>query len=57
MKQIIKVIAWIAGIVSAIVLFAEPTAELFPAQIVAGGIIYGIFWLVKRQAKEAYHEA
>lgn len=57
MKQIIKVFAWIAGIVSAIVLFAEPTAELFPAQIVAGGIICGIFWLIKRQAKEAYHEA
>lgn len=57
MKQIIKVIAWIAGIVSAIVLFAEPTAELFPAQIVAGGIICGIFWLINRQAKEAYHEA
>lgn len=57
MKQIIKVIAWIAGIVSAIVLFAEPTAELFPAQIVAGGIICGIFWLTKRQAKEAYYEA
>ena len=57
MKQIIKVIAWIAGIVSAIVLFAEPTAELFPVQIVAGGIICGIFWLIKRQEKEAYHEA
>lgn len=57
MKQIIKVIAWIAGIVSAIVLFAEPTAELFPVQIVAGGIICGIFWLMKRQTKEAYHEA
>lgn len=57
MKQIFKVIAWIAGIVSAIVIFAEPTAELFPAQIVAGGIICGIFWLTNRQAKEAYHEA
>lgn len=57
MRQIIKVIAWIAGIVSAILLFAEPTAELFPAQIVAGGIICGIFWFIERQAKEAYHEA
>lgn len=57
MRQIIKVIAWIAGIVSAFLLFAEPTAELFPAQIVAGGIICGIFWFIERQAKEAYHEA
>lgn len=57
MNKTFKVLAWIAGIVSAIVLFAEPTAELFPVQIVAGGIICGIFWLIKRQAKEAYHEA
>ena len=57
MTKISKILAWIAGIVSAIVLFAEPTAELFPAQIVAGGIICGIFWLIKRQAKEAYYEA
>ena len=57
MKQILKILAWIAGIVSAIVLFAEPTAELVPAQIVAGGIICGIFWLMKRQTKEGHHEA
>lgn len=57
MKQTFKGIAWIVGIVSSIVLFAEPTVELFPAQVVAGGIICGIFWFIKRQAKEAYHEA
>lgn len=57
MEQTFRWIAWIAGIASAIVLFAEPTAELFPAQVVAGGIICGIFWIIKCQTKEAYHEA
>lgn len=57
MKKILKVITWIVGIIAAVLLFAEPTAELFPAQILAGGIICGIFWLMRSQAKEDYYEA
>lgn len=53
MKKILKVITWTVGIVSMLVLFAKPTAELFPVQLLAGAIIFGIFRFISR-SKEAY---
>lgn len=52
MKQILKIMAWIVGGILAIVLFAEPTAELFPIQVMAGAIICGIFWIIRRTRRE-----
>jgi hypothetical protein len=49
MNQILKVIAWIVGGISAIVLFSEPTAEIFPIQMLSAIILCGIFWIIRRK--------
>lgn len=49
MNQILKAIAWIVGGISAIVLFSEPTAELFPIQMLLATIVCGIFWIIRRK--------
>lgn len=55
MKRFVKFSAWAVGIVSAFVLFAEPTAEIFPVQLVAGATICAIFVALNRQEQEVTH--
>lgn len=55
MKKLIRALAWVVGVTSAFVLFAEPTAEIFPLQIMAGAVICAIFVAVRIQDKEGVY--
>lgn len=55
MKKLIRILAWVVGVTSAFVLFAEPTAEIFPLQIMAGAVICAIFIAIRTQDKEGFY--
>jgi hypothetical protein len=55
MKKLISILAWVVGMASAFVLFAEPTAEIFPLQIMAGAVICAIFIAIRNQDKEGVY--
>ncbi|MBO7717965.1 hypothetical protein J6S37_00510 [Candidatus Saccharibacteria bacterium] len=47
-----KLIMCIACVVAAIIFFAEPTAELFPFQIMVAVIVCAVFYAKKRMGVE-----
>lgn len=56
MNKIIKVLAWIVGVISAFMFFSESTEQVFPVQVLAAIVLCGILYYANRCSEGVRYE-